>query len=208
MPAALLDAAATLLAEGGPAALTTRRLATAVGTSTTAVYTHFGGMDDLVRALVREGFKRLHRTLGRVAITDDAVFDVIALGYAYRHNAMSYPHLYAVMFGASALAGFALADEDRQHGRYTLKFVVDAARRAMGQGRFRPDDAELVGQQLWIATHGLVTLELGGYLVEPYDAETVYQNQLCALLVGCGDEPAAARESMALARQSPGKPVA
>ncbi|HEY0806715.1 MAG TPA: helix-turn-helix domain-containing protein, partial [Pseudonocardiaceae bacterium] len=76
---ALVDAAARLLAEEGPAALSTRRLAAAVGTSTMAVYTHFGGMDDLVRAMVREGFARLHERMARVRATDDPVADVITL---------------------------------------------------------------------------------------------------------------------------------
>src|SRR5882757_7300328 len=108
----LVETAAKLLAEEGPAALSTRRLAAAVGKSTMAVYTHFGGMDDLVRAMVHEGFARLHQRLGMVDLTDDPVADVITLGYAYRGNALEYPHLYAVMFGSSALGGFALTDED------------------------------------------------------------------------------------------------
>jgi AcrR family transcriptional regulator len=193
---ALVEAAARLLAEGGPAALSTRRLAAAVGTSTMAVYTHFGGMDDLVRAMVHEGFARLQQRLGTVGMTDDPVADVVTLGYSYRGNAHEYPHLYAVMFGGSALGGFALTDEDRQHGRYTLQFLVDAVRRAMTIGRFRVDDPQLMAQHLWIALHGLVTLELGGYLVDPYDADTSYEGQLCALLVGSGDELAQAKRSM------------
>jgi hypothetical protein len=45
----LLEEAARLLGEEGPAALTTRRLAREAGTSTMAVCTHFGGMPALVR---------------------------------------------------------------------------------------------------------------------------------------------------------------
>ncbi|HEY0803736.1 MAG TPA: TetR/AcrR family transcriptional regulator [Pseudonocardiaceae bacterium] len=196
LPIALVEAAARLLAEGGPTALTTRRLAAAVGKSTMAVYTHFGGMDDLVRAMVHEGFARLHQRLGTVDTTDDPVADVITLGYAYRGNALEYPHLYAVMFGSSALGGFELTDEDRQHGRYTLRFLVNAVRRAMTAGRFRVDDPQLVAQHMWIALHGLVTLELGGYLVDPYGADACYQGQLYTLLAGSGDELAATKRSM------------
>jgi AcrR family transcriptional regulator len=196
-----VEAAAKLLAEGGPAALSTRRLAAAVGKSTMAVYTHFGGMDDLVRAMVREGFARLHQRMARVDVTDDPIVDVVALGYAYRDNAKEHPDLYAVMFGGSELAGFALTDDDRQRGRYTLGFLVDAVRRAVAVGRFLEDDPELVARQMWIALHGLVNLELGRYLVDPYDGDTCYQGQLYALLVGSGDEPTRARRSMETARR-------
>jgi AcrR family transcriptional regulator len=198
---ALVDAAARLLAEEGPAALSTRRLAAAVGTSTMAVYTHFGGMDDLVRAMVREGFARLHDRMARVRTTEDPVADVITLGHAYRDNALEYPHLYSVMFGGSALGGFALTDDDRQHGRYTLLVLVDAVARAMAAGRFRTEDTQLVAQQMWIALHGLVTLDVGGYLVPPYDAETCLDAQLRALMLGAGDDIDAAERSMAKARR-------
>lgn len=186
---ALLEAAARLLAEDGPAALSTRRLAAAVGTSTSAVYTHFGGMNDLVRALVHEGFARLDRRLATVRTTDDPVADVVALGNAYRANAVEYPHMYAVMFGSAALAGFALTDEDRQHGRYTLTALVDAVARAMDAGRFSVGDGVLLAQQMWIALHGLVALELGGYLTRPYDADTCFREQLRVLLLAAGDRP-------------------
>jgi AcrR family transcriptional regulator len=199
IPLALLEAAAKLLAEGGPAALSTRRLAAAVGTSTMTVYTHFGGMDDLVRAMVREGFTRLRERMGRVEVTEDPVADVITLGCAYRGNAKENPYLYAVMFGGSEPGGFALTDEDRQYGRYTLDFVVDAVQRCMVVRRLRPGDPQLVARQLWIALHGLVNLELRDYLDEPYDGDALYESQLQTLLVGSGDEQEQARRSMAAA---------
>lgn len=198
---ALVDAAARLLAEEGPAALSTRRLAAAVGTSTMAVYTHFGGMDDLVRAMVREGFARLSDRMSRVRPTDDPVADVITLGYAYRDNALEYPHLYSVMFGGSALGGFALTEDDRQHGRYTLEVLVATVARAITAGRYDDTDPQLVAHQLWLALHGLVTLELGGYLIPPYDADVCFDNQMRTQMVGAGDELTATEASMAKARR-------
>jgi AcrR family transcriptional regulator len=185
--ASLIEAAARLLAEEGPHALSTRRLAAAVGTSTTAVYTHFGGMDDLVRAMVREGFVRLNARMLAVARTQDPVAEVAALGIAYRDNALENRHLYFAMFGGSTLGGFALTDDDRQHGRYALAPVVSAVARCMEAGRFRPGDAQAVANQMWIALHGLITLELGGYLVEPYSADSLFTAQVHSLLVGAGD---------------------
>lgn len=198
---ALLEAAARLLAEEGTAALTTRRLAAAVGMSTTAVYTYFGGMDDLVRALVHEGFARLHRRMSRVRPTNDPVADIMTLGHAYRANVLEYPQLYLVMFGSAVLGGFALDDGDRQHGRYTLEALVEAVSRATAQGRFRAGDPLLVAQGMWIALHGLVSLDLGGYLIDPYDAEVCFEAQLRTLTVGAGDEVGATNQSLARARR-------
>jgi AcrR family transcriptional regulator len=200
----LIEAAARLLAEEGPLALSTRRLAAAVGTSTMSVYTHFGGMDDLVRAMVHEGFERLNSRMGAVAATDDPVSDVAALGIAYRANALDHRHLYTVMFGGSSLGGFSLTDDDRQYGRFTLEFLINAVLRCMESGRFRPGDAHLVAHQMWIALHGLVTLELGGYLVKPYDADACFNAQVHSLIVGAGDSIASATKSMQDSHQRTG----
>jgi AcrR family transcriptional regulator len=192
----LIEAAARLLAEEGPLALSTRRLAAAVGTSTMAVYTHFGGMDDLVRAMVHEGFERLNDRMGSVGQTEDPVSDVASLGFAYRDNALEHRHLYTVMFGGSSLGGFSLTDEDRQYGRFTLEVLVGAVVRCMEAGRFRPADALLVANQMWISLHGLVTLELGGYLIAPYDADTCFEAQVYSLIVGAGDSISSATASI------------
>ena len=195
----LLEAAARLLAEQGPSALTTRRLAAAVGTSTMAVYTRFTGMDDLVRALVHEGFRHLAERMGDVGTSGDPVADLAELGIAYRENALEHSHLYAVMFGGATLVGFSLSDEDRGHGRYTLAILVDAIERCMLAGRFRQGDPQLVAHRTWIALHGLVTLELGGYLPPPYDADTCFDAQVRGMFSEAGDDPDAARASMRLA---------
>ena len=54
----LVEAAARVLAEEGPSAVSARRLANEVGASTMVVYTHFGGMDHVLGHVRREGFRR------------------------------------------------------------------------------------------------------------------------------------------------------
>lgn len=198
---ALVDIAARLLAAEGPKALSTRRVAAEAGTSTMAVYTHFGGMDELVRSMVHEGFARLNTLMSRVRQTDDPVADAITLGRAYRHNGLTNPYLYTVMLGGSSLGGFALTEEDRQHGRYTLAILVEAVGRCVGAERFRPAEPGLVAHQLWSALHGLVTLELGGYLIEPWDADSCFEAQVRDLMVGGGDTYERATASLATSRR-------
>ncbi|MEU2250403.1 TetR/AcrR family transcriptional regulator [Streptomyces sp. NPDC019224] len=193
---ALLEAAATVLAEEGPTGLSTRRLAREVGTSAMAVYTYFGSMEDLVRAVVHEGFARLNVSMRAIGDSDDPIADVVAHGRVYRWNAFKHPHLYRVMLGLLNVAGFSLTNEDRRHGRYVLDILVASVQRCMATGRLRHADAELVAHQFWTALHGIVTLELGGYLFEPYDAEACFNAQVHSLLVGNGDQPVAARTSM------------
>ncbi|OLT19134.1 TetR family transcriptional regulator [Actinomadura sp. CNU-125] len=197
---AMVEIAARLMHEEGPRALTARRVAQETGRSTMLVYTHFGGMSGLVREIVHVGFARLEEYFARVPDSADPVADMALFGRAYRHNAMVNPHLYSVMFGASSLPVFSLSESDRLYGRYTLVKVAHCAKRCVTTGRFRWDDADLVANHMWIAVHGLVSLELGGYLADPFDADRCFEAQLAALMVGVGDDERAARESVQASR--------
>lgn len=197
----LIEVAARLLAEEGPPALSTRRIAADANTSTMAVYTHFGGMSGLVREIVYEGFARLQEHFGRVKETDDPVADLCVLGRAYRANALGNSHLYAAMFGGETLSGFELTEEDRQHGRYVLVRIVECVNRCVETGRFRPADPGMVAHHMWFAMHGLVNLELGDYLIEPWGAEACFETQLVALVVGAGDSLDSATTSVAAAAE-------
>jgi AcrR family transcriptional regulator len=181
----LIDAAASLLAAEGPAALSTRRLAAEVGASTMAVYTHFGGLPELVRAVVREGFARLAEHIAAVPRTNDPLADLAALGVAYRANAHANPELYAVMFGSASLGGYRLHDDELDEGRYTFDALVAATRRTMDEGVFHDGDAQAAAAQLWAALHGFVMLELAGYLAaerEPDAADEVLLPMLAAVV--------------------------
>jgi AcrR family transcriptional regulator len=167
----LVETAARLLADEGPAALSTRRLAQEVGTSTMAVYTHFGGLPQLVRAVVSEGFTRLAEHMAAVPETDDPLADLARLGEAYRANAHDNPHLYAVMFGSASLGGYRLTREELAEGRYTFDVLVAGTQRVMDAGIWTPGDAEAVAGQLWASLHGFVMLELAGYYDGDPDAE-------------------------------------
>jgi AcrR family transcriptional regulator len=192
-----MEIAARLLAQEGPRSLSTRRIAAEAGSSTMAVYTHFGGMSELVREIVHEGFGRLAGYFARVRETEDPVADLALLGRAYRYNAQTNPHLYAIMFGGTSLSGFTLTEDDRQHGRYNLIDVVTCANRCIESGRFRPADPGLVAHQMWIAVHGIATLELGQYFIEPWTADTCFEVQLTNLMIGAGDSVEATTASIA-----------
>jgi AcrR family transcriptional regulator len=181
----LLEAAALLLDEEGPDSLTARRLAREAHTSTMAVYTHFGGMQALVREIVVEGFRRFADHVTDQSQTDDPIADLVQMTFAYRENALENPHLYSVMFGATSLGGYRLAPEEREVGRYTFVVLADAVERAMDAGRMRRDDPSVVAEQLWSAMHGFVMLELAGlHPVSKNPPEDVLRPLMTALLAG------------------------
>jgi AcrR family transcriptional regulator len=192
---ALIETAARLLATEGPEALTLRRLADEVGTSTMAVYTHFGGMPELRRALRREGFARLADFLDGVARTRDPVADLIALGYAYFQNAVTNPHLYRAMFMEHGVE-----PADVVIGVETFETLVGAVQRCIETARVRLTDAVAVATHLWALTHGIAMLHLAGFLSVDQALDS-FGGAGRSLLLGYGDERPALDRSMARARR-------
>jgi AcrR family transcriptional regulator len=199
----LLASGARLLAEQGPSALTTRRVATDAGTSTMSVYTQFGSIDELVRAVVDDGFARLAIEIAAVVRTDDPVADLAALTNVYVDYARQNPNLYAVMFGTASLGPFRRTTyEDLQAGRSDVfdEFVAICGL-AISVGRFAPADAWVLAHQWWSAIHGYIMLENAGYVRPPSSVAKVLSPLLVNVLVGLGDSREEAAASVATVRE-------
>jgi AcrR family transcriptional regulator len=198
---ALLETAARILATEGPGKLTLRRLANEVGTSTMAVYTHFGGMTELRRAIRREGFARLGARQAAVATTGDPVADVWALGMAYHANAIENPNLYQAMFMDGPVDA-----TDAGVGLGTFDQLVTAVQRCIDAGRFEPADPVGLATQLWAIVHGLVTLELAGLLPSARALPCLAAGAR-NLMTAFGDDPRAVGASIARAADRGARPA-
>ncbi len=200
----LLDAAARILAEEGEAAVTARRLGKEVGASTMVVYTNFGGMDELLQQVWRDGFVRFGAALDGPPMTADPVADFARQGWAYRRFALENRHLYRVMFG-DGLVSFRFDDPaDQQIVRGTFESLLGRLRRAAELGRLRVDDVELAGQVVWSTVHGHVTIELTGYFAAlGQDPTPIYEECLRRLALAFGDDPDVLARSLRSARRRP-----
>jgi AcrR family transcriptional regulator len=163
---ALLDAASGLLLEEGPGALTMRRVAGAVGCSTTVLYTMFGGKEGLADALYREGFERLRRRLEAVDGAPGPQARLGALAHAYRDSALAERSYYGVMF-QQAIPGFRPSPGSLAVAGASLEVLTRAVGAAMAAGVLRPGDPRAVAEVLWAAVHGAVSLELAGHFPDP-----------------------------------------
>jgi AcrR family transcriptional regulator len=169
----LLDRAGELLSSAGPEALSLRRLAADVGTSTTAVYSLFGGKPALVRELYVAAFQRFGARLTAVTRTGDPAEDLVQLGMAYRTAALAEPHLYLIMF-TKAVAGF---EPDREVAVQVLGPLVE-----VGRSTGLPDP-ETAAMTVWGLVHGLVSLELNGNLTDAGQVERVLRAGLAGFTV-------------------------
>jgi AcrR family transcriptional regulator len=173
----LVDEAARLLVEHGPAGLSLRKLAAAVGVSTMPVYTLFGDKQGLLDAMHREGFRRLGETLRAVRQTADPLADLIQLGLAYRRAALASPHLYGLMFGRP-VPEFSPGDAGRAAAEAAYRPLVDAVTRCQQAGALTGDDPERIALHLWAVAHGMVSLELNDQLPETGDPDGRYTEAL------------------------------
>ena len=171
-----------------------------------AVYTHFGGMPQLIREIAREGFVRFGRRLRESPRGDDPVADLLTLGLAYRDHAVENPQLFRLMFGVTAPAGnrrTAAGDYtgDLPESEAAFAHLVGAVTRIIESGRAREEDPVPAAEQIWSAIHGYVLLEIAGYFgADDYGVEKVLLPLGTKLAIGAGDTPEAAARSAAAAR--------
>ena len=103
--AALLQAALAIIEDTGPQGLTIREVARRAGVSHAAPYRHFTNKDELILAVVEQGFELMHDTMmaEKTAAGPDPVNQFAASGMAYLNFAMRYPAYYRVMFSGDLL---------------------------------------------------------------------------------------------------------
>ena len=190
----ILEEARLLLAEAGPDALSMRRLSQRLGASTIVLYTHFRDKPAILDELYVEGFEQLRADLESVPQTNDPLHDVMELGRAYRRSAVAHPASYQIMF-TRCVPGFDPAPASREAGRRAFQILSQAVQRCMDAGAAPSGDAAQVAHTLWGTLHGLISLELFGYLPPAITGESRLEHALRVLRDGLThprlEEPAA-----------------
>jgi AcrR family transcriptional regulator len=191
---ALLAAAGRLLAEEGPGALSMRRLAEAVGTSTRAVYSVFGGKEGLLGAMYWTMAESMAAAHARVPQADDPLAELQRLTAAYRRSALAHPDLYPLMFGG-AVPGFTPEARAMAHARTAFARVHETIARGLDAGRFRGRTVSGMAHMLWALVHGLASLELAGALGTRAAASAMWRDAVSTLLRGFSAAPPASDAS-------------
>lgn len=204
----LVKAGIRVLERDGLAALSARRLATETGSSTMAVYTHFGGMTGLIDAIAAEAFIRFTRALTEVAQTDDPVADFFVMGARYREFALQNPQRYQLMFGTAAEslnryhADLTVTGSASARSEWAVSFdaLLNGVRRMIAAGRIRDDGEAAIAGRLWSISHGAVLLEIAGFFGHEGHGLTQILGPLTVdALVGMGDEREQAMQSLTAA---------
>jgi AcrR family transcriptional regulator len=196
VPERLVRATVKLLAEDGPSSIKARTVAAETGLSTMVVYSHFGGIPELIRAVVDHGFNELAQAFAAVPTTEDPVADLFGMALTCREMARANPHLYDLMFGLSVRATYRPTTETdaRPSGRSpafraAYDHLQGASTRLVESGRVQPADADVVAAALWSYVHGFVSLELAEHFADFEDpVRQIMAPMGVTLTVGLGDD--------------------
>ncbi len=174
----LLQVTAELVDRDGPARVTLRDVAAAAQTSTTAIYSLFGGKAQLLTAAVDDGFRSFgdsQRLAESGGLRD--------LGLAYRSWALEHPALYRLMFGG-ALASYVDCSPTPAVASEAMLPLMEAVTAAQKAGTVRDSEATTIAMSIWGQVHGLVSLELANMDEPGTDWEAIYDAALDAVARG------------------------
>jgi AcrR family transcriptional regulator len=193
----LIGATLQVLTEYGPPEVKARTVAARAGLSTMVVYTCFGGMPELMAAVIDDGFARLARGFGAVPVSADPVTDLFAMALVSRHLAWANPHRYDLMFGLSTRQSRRVTSSDSSavptgrspafQAAYT--HLVASCERLVASNRIRPQDPAVIAAQLWSFVHGFISLELAEHFADFADSVAeVLAPMGITFMVGLGDD--------------------
>ncbi|HEY2048954.1 MAG TPA: TetR/AcrR family transcriptional regulator [Caulobacteraceae bacterium] len=148
----LIEAAARLLDDGGPQAVTLREVGRATGVSHNAPYRHFADKAQLLAAIAARELRR--------QVPSDESQDIERRMVGYVRWALAFPERFRLVFGRWERddAELGSAADGARAG------LVAAVATAQDQGRLPVGDPERVASLLLALAHGAVTLALAGHL--------------------------------------------
>jgi len=172
--AALLAEARRVIASDGVGALSTRRVARAVGCTATSIYIYFQSKDALLHAIIDEGMLALHARLAAAgADSSSDVGRVERLARAYVAFAFEHPTLYEVMFMLHPRHMERYPAEAYRRARQNIEALAGALTEADG-GPAHLADATTV----WATLHGHVALWIAGRVDASIPRETFIEGAL------------------------------
>jgi AcrR family transcriptional regulator len=185
---ALLAAAEAVVESDGIEALSVRRVAEDVGTTTRAVYSLFGSKQGLLAAVGTRAFELLSASIDELPMTDDPAADLVATGAtAFRNFAVGHPAIFRIAL-QRAMGSQKLTGAIRPARIEALRGLQARVERAAQAGLLDGRPARDVVLQFHALCEGLAALELRG-IIPPRDAKRIWREALTALVAGLGAPP-------------------
>ncbi|MEZ4713210.1 MAG: TetR/AcrR family transcriptional regulator [Caldilineaceae bacterium] len=190
---AILDAARQIISTKGVEALSMRGLARNIEYSPAALYEYFGSKEEIIQAVVEQGFERFTGYLDRVDKTLPADHYLTELGIAYINFAVQNPDFFLLMFTTAPLAGvyseMTSPTEAIAHLKEDPSFsiLLRGVERAITEGMAKTGanyGAFEIAYALWTQVHGMAMLQVTNLRHIPHDFEQINRLGLHIMYVG------------------------
>jgi len=186
----VVDEAAKMVDEVGPAQLTLAALALRLGVRQPSLYKHVDGMAGLQRGIAVLAKNELAEVLARAAVGRSRGDAVVAIAAAYRGWALDHPGRYAAAQRAPVPGDL---DDEIASGA-GVQVVADV----MAGFELHEDDAIDAIRALRAALHGFVTLETGGAFGLPVDINRSFDRLVDGLVTALSTWTATANREVGL----------
>ena len=146
----ILEAARTLIADGGMPSLSMRKLAAEAGLAVTTLYNLHGSREDILFALIQDGIDRIVRILDAEAPIEEPLARcraviTVSVRYFAEHEAIYRPMIVASYEGLSCGA-----DADRRLAKRAAAMQRDGIEQAIAQGLLADTlDPGRLGEQIY-----------------------------------------------------------
>ena len=158
---AMVAAAATLLDEGGPAAVTFRAVGERVGLSHNAAFKAFRDKESLLAAVASRELRRQAKSLRRASeIGAEPANELRRLVHGYVHWALSHPARFKLTFGSWSGHSQELAEA----ASTATASLVEAVKAAQSAGAVKRGDPDRIASMLLAMAHGSADLALNGHV--------------------------------------------
>ena len=172
----IIDVSRVIIEDEGLERLTIRRIAETINRTQQAVYQHFASKDEILAAVVVEGFVALFGSLKRAE--KGGKRSLTAIASAYVRFGLERPKLYEVMFVAPPVIAFAVSDTP-----IPAQIAFQIFANAVAESGRDPTQVRTVTEVVWGALHGLVMLSITKRLRPGRALHRARLEQLTAVIV-------------------------
>lgn len=176
-----------MLLEEGFDRMSMRKIASSVGFSATSIYLYFKNKDDLLHALIEEGFDLLFEALSEnpAVKSNQDPFEVLeALCREFVRFGMENPEYYEIMFQLHPKHMQRYPVEKYRKARRNIDLIRHTLEHGQAQELIKAHDSRLVANVILSTLHGGISLMNSGRIDAKVDKQAYVETIIHSVLAG------------------------
>ncbi|MQA90995.1 MAG: TetR family transcriptional regulator [Gemmatimonas sp.] len=178
---ATLDASRVLLVQEGYKQLSMRKIAAAVGCSVSSIYLYFANKDQLVHALIDEGFQRWYEVVVEAASVPEPPLQRLAIHCRrYIQWGLEHPEFYEIMYMLHPPTMARFPRELFRRAARSMDLVTRLVQECAPELQRSEEESRVRAHVVWAILHGVVTTILAERLDIRLDREAYIETSIQA----------------------------